>query len=137
MLSFFVGFSNLALCQFSYPIAFRLSQRRRIQINEFERHRVILCDHHNGVEACFMWSVTSFNYNVMPDSIFHKSMRQGITCSVSFCLLAFFFAFFCYKLEQILQSGEKFVTKSNRYYKIRKLLQSRLVKTPTSGWFCL
>ena len=113
MLSFFVGFWNLALCQFSYPTAFRLSQRRRIQINEFERHRVILCDHHNGVEACFMWSVTSFNYNdkkardvdltwwchlsnVMSGSIFYKSMRQGITCSVSFCLLAFFFTFFCY-----------------------------------------
>ena len=55
----------------------------------------VSCDH-----------VTSFNYDdkkardigltcwchlsyIMPDSIFHESMRQEITCSVSFCL------FFC------------------------------------------
>ena len=58
----------------------------------------VSCDH-----------VTSFNYdnkkardvgvtcwcnlrNIMPDSIFHKSMRQGITCSV---LFRFFVWFFC------------------------------------------
>ena len=37
MLSFFVDFSNFALCQFSFHIAFR-----RIQINEFERHSLPL-----------------------------------------------------------------------------------------------
>ena len=59
----------------------------------------VLCDH-----------MTSFNYddkkarhgsvtcwchlsNIMPDSIFHKSMRQGITCSVSFCLFVFPYLF--------------------------------------------
>ena len=29
----------------------------------------------------------------MPDSIFHKNMRQGITCSVSFCLFVFSYLF--------------------------------------------
>ena len=59
----------------------------------------VSCDH-----------VTEFNYddknardvgltcschlsNVMPDSIFHESMRQGITCSVSFCLFVFSYLF--------------------------------------------
>ena len=30
----------------------------------------------------------------MPDSIFHESIRQGITCSVSFCLFVVRFRFF-------------------------------------------
>ena len=29
----------------------------------------------------------------MPDSIFHESMRQEITCSVSFCLFVFSYLF--------------------------------------------
>ena len=61
----------------------------------------VSCDH-----------VTSFNYddkkvrdvgltcwchlsNIMTDSIFHESMRQGITCSVSFCLFVFYILFVC------------------------------------------
>ena len=59
----------------------------------------VSCDH-----------VTSFNYddkkardvgltcwchlsNIMPDSIFHESMTQGITCTVSFCLFVFSYLF--------------------------------------------
>ena len=30
---------------------------------------------------------------IMSDSIFHESMRQGITCSVSFCLFVFSYLF--------------------------------------------
>ena len=60
---------------------------------------LVSCDH-----------VTSFNYDdkkardvgltcwchlssIMPDSIFHESMRQGITCSVLFCLFVFSYLF--------------------------------------------
>ena len=61
----------------------------------------VSCDH-----------VTSFNYddkkpryvgltcwchlsNIVTDCIFHESMRQGITCSVSFCLFVFCILFVC------------------------------------------
>ena len=136
MLLFFVDLSRLALCYFSFPIAFRLSQLTAITGGKFKlmsssgivypylstpigklflvsiylfcflqisREKPIFsvmlclattitvlkpvsCDH-----------VTSFNYddkkardvgltcwchlsNNMPDSIFHESMRKGITC---------------------------------------------------------
>ena len=61
----------------------------------------VSCDH-----------MTSFNYdekkardvslprrcylsNIMPDSIFHESMRRGITCCVLFYLFGCFFVFVC------------------------------------------
>ena len=34
-----------------------------------------------------------FLSNIMPDSIFHESMTQGITCTVSFCLFVFSYLF--------------------------------------------
>ena len=79
--------------------------------------------------------VTSFNYynknardvdltcwshlsNIMPDSIFHESMRRVITCSVLFCLFfcislfvccAFFVGwYFCFPLDK--RDGINFIT---------------------------
>ena len=81
--------------------------------------------------------VTSFNYddkkardegltcwchlnNIMPDSIFHESIRQGMTCSVLFCLFLCFFVFsnvfvFCFLCGVILlfSSGWK---RWNQFY---------------------
>ena len=88
----------------------------------------VSCDH-----------VTTFNYddkkaryvgltcwchlsNIMPDSIFHESMRQEITCSVSFCLfvfsylfvacffVVFFFARWYFRFLQDERDGISFIT---------------------------
>ena len=169
MLSLFVDFSNLVLCHFSFPIAFRLWQLTATTRGEFKSmnsssivypylptligklflvsiflfcsllikswcHKFfelslattitvlkpVSCDH-----------VTSFNYddkkardvgltcwchlsNIMPDSIFHESMRERITCSFLYlfvvCFFFFFFAgwYFCFSQDE--RDGISFIT---------------------------